>query len=89
MKISKDFVLRKVIGENIVLPIGHATLQFNGMIRINDTGEFLWNHMQQNVTQEELAQRLTEAYNVSLDQATLDVNEFITILESIGCIENG
>ncbi len=87
MKISRGFVLRNVVGENIVLPIGLATIEFDGMIRLNETGAFLWHLMQQDITREVLAQKLTKEYNVSLNQAARDVDEFISQLEPLGCIE--
>lgn len=40
MKIKKGFVVRKVAGENIVVPVGGMSKTFHGMIKLNDTGEF-------------------------------------------------
>ena len=41
MKIKKGFVLRKVGGESVVVPVGEMSKQFHGMINLNETGAFL------------------------------------------------
>ena len=33
MKIREGFLLRNVAGNNVVVPIGQATLDFNGMMQ--------------------------------------------------------
>ena len=35
MKVKDGFVLRAIAGSNIVVPVGAATAQFNGMITLN------------------------------------------------------
>ena len=42
MKIKDGFMLRKVGGQNVVVAVGKASRDFNGIIRLNDTGRFLW-----------------------------------------------
>ena len=45
MKIKDGFILRNVAGNNVVVPIGQATIDFNGMIILNDTGAFIFEQM--------------------------------------------
>lgn len=42
MKIKEGFIIRQVGGENIVVPIGKTGKDFHGMIKLNDSGAFLW-----------------------------------------------
>ena len=42
IKIKEGFLLRKVAGDHVVVPVGEAGKVFHGMIRLNDTGAFLW-----------------------------------------------
>lgn len=51
---AKRFVLRKVAGENILVPVGNTALTFNGLVTLNESGAFLWKHMEKNRTREEL-----------------------------------
>lgn len=43
---AKRFVLRKVAGENILVPVGNTALTFNGLVTLNESGAFLWKHME-------------------------------------------
>ena len=47
MKIKEGFVLRTIAGSNIVVPVGAASIDFNGMITLNDSGAFLWKELEQ------------------------------------------
>ena len=51
MQIKPGFAMRKIAGSNIVVPVGAASSDFNGMITLNDTGAFLWNCFLQPTTE--------------------------------------
>ena len=87
MKVKEGFVLGEVGGQNVVIPVGAASNTFNGMIKLNETGRFLWNQLQKEITEEELVQALAEKYDVDASQATQDVQSFIEILKKPGVIE--
>ena len=42
MKIKDGFMLREVASQTMVVAIGEASKTFNGIIRLNPTGKFLW-----------------------------------------------
>ena len=42
LKIKKGFILRKLGTEHMAVAIGEASRNFNGMIRLNETGAFYW-----------------------------------------------
>lgn len=87
MKVSDKFVLRRVAGEWIVLPVAEKTVNFNGMLTLNETGVMLWKLLQQGSTREELAQALTDEYDVTFEEALADVDEYLSKLEGAGCLE--
>lgn len=81
MKIKPGFILRQLAGEDVVVAVGEAGESFNGMIRLNETGALLWRELEKGAGQEQLAEKLLEAYGgVTREQALADVGEF---LESI------
>ena len=41
MKTNKDFMLRKIAGESILVATGEATQRFNGMITLNEVELFV------------------------------------------------
>ena len=87
MKISDKFVLRQVAGTWIVLPVAEKTVNFNGMLTLNETGIMLWKLLEKGSTREALAQALTDEYDVTYAEALADVDEYIGKLERAGCLE--
>lgn len=80
MKIKDGFILRKVPGMNLVMPTGKNVKTFNGSLMLNDTGAFVFEHLQKGNTLEETAQALTQEYDVTLDTASADVQNTIKSL---------
>lgn len=87
MKIKKDFVLRQVAGNWVVLPLAAETVNFSGMLSLNDAGAFLWRVLEQESSVDTLVDALTSEYNVSGEQARADAEEFVEKLVQAGCVE--
>ena len=87
MKLNQGFVLREVAGTWVVLPVGQASVDFNGMISLNDTGALLWKTLEQGADRETLVTALTEEYDVTPEQAAQDVDKFLDALKNAGCLE--
>lgn len=82
MKIKENFVLRELCGSFVVVAVGEQTLNFKGLIKLNETGAFLWKNMAENdVTEEELLQALLSEYDVEKNVAQTDIKEFINLLK--------
>ena len=88
MKLKENYVLRQVLGSWVVLPLGAATVDFNGMLSLNESGALLWKRLEQGADREELADVLTAEYDVSRQQALADVDEFYDILVRAGCADD-
>ena len=82
MKIKEGFILRNVAGNNVVVPIGQATLDFNGMMSLNDTGTFLFERLIEGTSKENLVEDLIAEYGIDRDLAVEDVEAFILKVES-------
>ena len=80
MKIKEGFILRTVGGNHIVVPVGAQTVDFRGIITLNETGEFLWNLLQEDCTEEQLTQALLAEYDVAADVAAADISGFVESL---------
>lgn len=76
MRIKKEFIKRKIAGECVVVPAGDTALSFNGLISLNDVGEFLWDQMQEDTTVDQLVNCLMDEYEVEEHMAKPDVIEF-------------
>ena len=87
MKIRDGYLLRSVAGKNIVVSVG-AQLDFNGMLTLNDTGVFFWNLLSMGVTKEEMLDALLKEYDVSAEDASKDIDEFIGKLKDARLLED-
>lgn len=87
MKINENFVLRQVADTWVVLPLGEATVNFNGMLTLNESGVVLWRALEQGGDRECLADALAAEYEVSREQALTDADAFVAKLKEVGCIE--
>ena len=47
MKLKENFVLRQVAGSYAVLAVGAASVDFNGMLTLNESGALLWRALEQ------------------------------------------
>ena len=90
MKASKDFILREIAGEHILVPVGAAAARFNGLITLNETGRTLFLALAQERSPEELTDALTAEYEVDPETARADVAGFLDQLRQVGAlVEDG
>lgn len=87
MKIKKGFMLRSIAGSNIVVPVGSAAVDFNGMITLNDSGAFLWKILETGADIDGMVQALLAEYDVDAETAKSCCVEFVKKLEEAGCFE--
>lgn len=80
MRIQKDFVLREIAGEYILVPLGDAAKDLNGIISVNELGAFLWNKLQTEQTEQSLLDAVLQEYEVSREQAQADLQRFLQML---------
>lgn len=87
MKIKDDFILRKVADSYVVVPVGSMTLNFNGIINLNETGAFLFGILQKGAVEQELLQKMLDEYDVSVEKAKSDIDDFISKLKEADILE--
>lgn len=86
MKIDKNFVLREIAGEYIIIPTGRTALEFNGLITVNEVGMELWKMLQEDVTFDNLLNGILEEYDVDENVAREDIQEFLDRLVQGGIL---
>lgn len=87
MKLREGYLLRKVAGKNIVVSVG-SDVEFNGMLTLNDTGVFFWELLKNDTTKEEMLAKILEEYDVSEDEASSDLDDFLTKLKEAKLLED-
>lgn len=86
MKIKKKFLLREVMGENILVPVGDSETTFNGIASLNEIGVFIWQNIESAKDEDELLQRILDEYEVDKDVAKVDLDEFLGKLKAVDII---
>lgn len=87
MKVSKDFILREIAGEYILVPTGASAAKINGLITMNELGCFIFKTLKESQTMETLVDAIVAEYDVDRNTAQADVREFLTQLDEIGGLE--
>ena len=87
MRVRDGFILREVGGQQVVVSVGAASQFFNGMIKLNSTGVFLFKELQDDKTEDDLVNALTKKYDVDEETARTDVRAFLDTLAKPGIIE--
>ena len=87
MKIVKEFILRNIAGECVLVPTGATTQEFNGLITLSDTAKFIWENMEKSESFEELVNMLLDEYEIDEETAKEDAHQFISRLMMVGFID--
>ena len=88
MKLNPEFVLRTLDDTTILVPFGRAQVDFNGMLTVNAVGAFLVEQLQNDVTEDELVERLTARYEVDAETARKEVSSFLDSLRQCKALQD-
>ena len=83
MKIKEGFLLRSIAQEIVVVPVS-GDLDLNMMIKLNETGCFLWEQLQSETPVDEVVQAVLRKYDIEEAAARNYVEAFVKDLEKHG-----
>lgn len=86
MKVVPGFVVRQIAGETIAIPAGPAARQLSGLLALNGSGQFLFELLQSEQTEDSLVRAMLETYEIDEATALADVTEFLQILRDSGVL---
>ena len=87
MKLRGEFVLRQVMDNIVVIPVGKTALRLNGMIMLNDVSKVIWDCLTRGTDHESILQAVTDAFDVSTEEARADILEFCDKLRQLQLLE--
>lgn len=87
MKTKKGFMLRSVGGRNVVVAIGKASEEFNGLITLNESGAFLWKLLQNGTTYDDMLAAMLGEYDVDEATAREGIDAFLDIAKDANLLE--
>lgn len=84
MKIIKEFILREIAGECVLVPTGDTAQELNGMINMNDSARFMWENVEKADSFEELVSFVLDEFEVEEEIAKRDTAAFVNDMLKYG-----
>lgn len=81
MRTNPEFMARDIAGELVLVPVGSAAKENQGLITCNELGAFIWHKLEQETTLEDLVQEILKEYEVEEATARADAEEFLAKLK--------
>jgi len=80
MKIVKEFILRDIAGESVLVPTGETTQEFNGLITLSETAKIIWENLEKVDSLDEMVALILDEYEIDEETAKNDVIGFVGAL---------
>ncbi len=82
MKLKYNFVINQVAGETVAVSVGNNDGLFNGYIKLNETGAFIFNALKNDTTREQIIEDLLKQYpDATKEQASESVDDMLKKLD--------
>ena len=88
MRKKQGFEKRSVCGEKFLIAAGLENMDFDRIITLNETAEFIWDAIpeDQDVSIDDLVAKLTAEYEVSAEEARQSVAALVDSMSNAGLI---
>lgn len=88
MKLKYKFVVRNVSGKPVAVAVGQDNEKFNGMIKLNPSGEVIFKMLGEgDITLDEIVARFAQKFAISEEKARSSVMAFVDQLRQNGLLE--
>lgn len=77
MKRIKEYIKRNIAGEIVLVPAGQTAEDFNGMITLTESGDFIWEHLEEARNFNHLVELILEEYDIDKETAAQDASAFL------------
>lgn len=77
LRAKSGYVLRDIAGEYLLIPVALEDGSESQMAVLNEVGKSLWELLQADQTVDTMAQAITDAYEVTREEAEADICEFL------------
>lgn len=87
VKVKPGFLLREIGEMYIVVPVGAEAQKFNGIIKLNRSGKFLWEAVSKGIEFDELVNAVVNEYEIDEETARHDAKAFVDKAAASNLIE--
>ncbi|WP_297132402.1 PqqD family protein [Terrisporobacter sp.] len=85
MEIKRDFNLRKIAGEYILMP-KNTSEGYEGLISLNEVEALVWQNLEDCKNEDEILSLITNTYMVKQEDAKKDLGDFLKQLQEADII---
>ncbi len=86
MKLNPDLIHRRIIDEDIFIPVGQTALEKNGVFVMSPVGARIWELLEEGKDTAELVPLLLEEYEVEEPVLKADVEAFLAEMIRLGLL---
>ena len=86
-KTKGTYVLRQIAGEYLAIPISNDAADDANIVILNPVSQIIWSKLENGAIFEEILDVVTTEFDVSKEEATGDIKEFLDGLEEAGLLE--
>lgn len=86
MKVNENVIHRNVAGEDMLVPVGEAAGEMNGLYVLTSTGGEIWDMLAEGKTVDEIVTIMSEDYDEDPKMIREDVLEVIAKLKALNLV---
>ena len=86
MNLEKNFILREMAGEYVIIPTGKRAPVQEGLLTVNEVGAALWKELERGADFQELLASVLAQYEVEEERAVREIREFLDLLRRNGIL---
>jgi len=83
---DQGVVTRQIAGETVLVPVRSGAADLDFIYTSNDTGTMIWECLDGEKNVSQIVEAICREYNVSPEEATQDVMDFLGALEAAGLV---
>ena len=87
MKLRGEFVVRQVMDDIVAIPVGDAANRFGGLLLLNEVSRVIWTELEKGTDVDGLVTAVTDAFEVSEEEARADILELLEQLRNAGLLD--
>ena len=87
MKLKYEFILNQVADNMVAVPVGNDLAGFNGFLKMNDIGAYIFNMLKNDVTEDDIVVAMVKDYpDATEDEIRETVHDFVSKLLDAGIV---
>ncbi len=87
MRLNENYILKTIAGSPVVVPVGDAVNNINGMITLNGPAEDIWKALEDGKDYDDILALLISEYDAPEELLRKDLTAFLDKLKKYGILE--